>query len=111
MSGGLISLLSQPLLWAVLGVVFGPYLFFRGFRLLQRKRLIMDIPHSTVRAAALGCVELSGRAVGPYELVAPLSKSNCLYHRITIESNPEGDLRRQADKADMQATSIPPLPL
>jgi hypothetical protein len=98
MSGGLISLLSQPLLWAVLGVVFGPYLFFRGFRLLQRKRLIMDIPRSTVRAAALGCVEVSGRAVGPYELIAPLSKANCLYYRIAIESNPEGDLRRRTQE-------------
>jgi hypothetical protein len=95
MSPVLISLLGQPLLWAALGVVFGPYLFFRGFRLLQRKRLIMDIPRSTVRASALGCVEVSGRAVGPYKLVAALSKADCLYYRIAIESNPEGDLRRR----------------
>ena len=98
MNCGLISLLSPPLLWAVFGVVFGPYLFLRGFRLLQRKRLIMDIPPSTVRASALGCVEVSGRAVGPYKLVAPLSKADCLYYRIAIESNPEGDLRRRTQE-------------
>jgi len=34
-----IWLLSQPLFWAVISVVFGPYFFWRGFRLLQRKRL------------------------------------------------------------------------
>jgi hypothetical protein len=90
-----IWLLSQPLFWAVIGVVSGPYFFWRGFLLLQRKRLLMDIPRSTVRAAALGCVEVSGRAVGPYTLVAPLSHADCLYYRLAIESNPEGDLRKR----------------
>jgi hypothetical protein len=65
----LIWLLSHPLSWAALGLVIGPYLFYRGFRLLQRKRLILDIPRSAVRAAAMGGVEVSGQAVGPYTLV------------------------------------------
>jgi hypothetical protein len=90
----LIWLLSQPLLWAWLGVTLGPYSFWRGFLLLQRKRLIMDTPRSTVRAAALGRVQISGKAVGPYTLVAPLSHSDCLYYRLVIESNPQGDLRK-----------------
>ena len=81
-SGGLrqlISLLSQPLFWAVLGIVVGPYLFYLGFRLFQRKRLILDIPRSSVLAAAIGAVEVCGKAVGPYTLVSPLqSKSTFL---------------------------------
>jgi hypothetical protein len=89
----LIWLLSQPLFWAGLGVTLGPYFFWRGFRLLQRKRLIMDTPRSTIRAAALGPVELTGRAVGAYTLVAPLSHTDCFYYRLVIESNPQGDLR------------------
>jgi len=88
----LIWLLSQPLFWAVLGVVFGPYLFFRGFRVLQLKRAIMNVPRSTVRGAALGPVEISGKAVGPYTLIAPLSQSDCLYYRLMVESNPSHDL-------------------
>jgi hypothetical protein len=88
-------LLNQPLFWAALGVVFGPVLFVRGFRLLQRQRLIADTPRSTVRAAALGPVEVSGRAVGPYTLVAPLSQTDCLYYRVVVESNPQGDLRNR----------------
>ncbi|MGA9979870.1 MAG: hypothetical protein WBQ08_14700 [Candidatus Sulfotelmatobacter sp.] len=98
MSRSLIWLLSQPLFWAVLSVVLGPYFFLRGFALLHRKRLVMDIPRSTVRAAALGSVELTGRAVGPYALVAPLSKADCLYYRIAIESNPQGDLRKRTQE-------------
>ena len=90
----LIWLLSQPMFWAVLGVALGPYFFWRGFRLLQRKRLIMDTPRCSIRAAALGRVELSGRAVGPYTVVAPMSHADCLYYRLVIESNPQGDLDR-----------------
>src|SRR5258708_39797594 len=74
--------LSQPLLWAVLGVLFGPYLFLRGFRELRLKRLIKDIPRSSIRGAALGPVEVSGKAVGPYTLVAPVSKMECLAYWI-----------------------------
>jgi len=88
-------LLNQPLFWAVLGLLFGPVLFVRGFRLLQRQRRIADTPRSTVRAAALGPIEVSGRAVGPYTLVAPLSKTDCLYYRLKVESNPQGDLRNR----------------
>jgi len=42
----LIWLLSQPLFWAVLGVVGAPYLFYYGFHLLQLKRRIMNVPRS-----------------------------------------------------------------
>ncbi len=88
-----IWLVSQPLFWAVLGLTLGPYFFWRGFLLLQRKRLIMDTPRSTIRAAALGPVEITGKVVGPYTLVAPLSHADCFYYRLVIESNPQGDLR------------------
>lgn len=84
-------LLSQRLLWAALAVVVGPAAFVRGFRLLERKRLIMDIPRSTIRSAALGPIEISGTAVGPYTLVAPISRSDCLYYRVAVQSNPKGD--------------------
>jgi hypothetical protein len=95
MSRLIIWLLSQPLFWAALGVVFGPVFFLRGFRLLQRKRLIMDVPRSTVRAAAVGPVEVTGKAVGPYTLVSPLSQTDCLYYRVVVESNPKCDLHNK----------------
>jgi hypothetical protein len=38
------------------------YFFWRGFRVLQRKRLVMDTPRSTIRAAALGSVEAAERS-------------------------------------------------
>jgi len=55
----------------------------------------MDTPRSMIRAAALGPVEVSGKAVGPYTLVAPLSQCDCLYYRMVVESNPRGDLQEK----------------
>ena len=37
----------------LLGAGAGLYLFYHGFRLLQRKRLIMDTPSSKIRSAAM----------------------------------------------------------
>jgi hypothetical protein len=91
-------LLSQPLFWAVLGIGLGPYVFFRGFRLLQLKRRIMGVPRSTIRAAAIGPVEVSGTVVGPYTLIAPLSQHDCLYYRLKIQSNPHHDLANKIHK-------------
>jgi hypothetical protein len=85
--------LSQPLFWAALGAVCGPYLFFRGFRLLQLKRLLMDVPRSSIHAAALGPVEVSGKAVGPYTVVSPFSRSNCLYYRVVKRSAGQTNIR------------------
>jgi hypothetical protein len=89
----LIWILSQPLFWAVTGILVGPYMFYRGFRLLQLKRRISNVPRSTIRAAAVGPVEVSGTAMGPYTLVSPLSQCDCLYYRLVVESNPQGDLK------------------
>jgi len=91
-------LLSQPLFWAALGVVGGPYLFLRGFQALQLKRQIMNVPRSTIRGAALGPVELSGKAVGPYTLVAPMTKVECLCYWLVAESNSLGPLSSASDK-------------
>ena len=80
----LLALLSQPMFWAVLGILVGPYLFYRGFALYRRKRFIADIPRCSIRSAAIGAVEVSGKAVGPYTLVAPLTQRDCLYYRVVI---------------------------
>ncbi|MGA9798872.1 MAG: GIDE domain-containing protein [Terriglobales bacterium] len=73
--------LQSPLVWGIAGIAIGVFLFFRGFPFLKRKQLIQDIPTSTVRGASLGAVEVSGRVVGPYTLIAPLSETDCFYYR------------------------------
>lgn len=78
--------LNDPLVWGPVGGALGTYLFVRGFLLLKRKRLLINTPRSSVRAAALGPVEVSGEATGPYTLVSPLSLCDCYYYRVVTTS-------------------------
>jgi hypothetical protein len=64
---------------AFVGAFAGVYLFYRGFRLLQRKRLILNTPASKIRSAAMGLVEINGLAVGPYTMLAPITGVPCFY--------------------------------
>ena len=75
---------AKMVLYAGLGFVFGIILFVRGFRLLQRKRLIMDTPNSHVRSAAIGLVELSGLAVGPNTITSPITMRPSFYYRTAL---------------------------
>lgn len=59
-------------------------LFFYGFRLLQRRRLILDTPFSKIRSAALGMVEISGLATGPYTMPAPITGRASYYYRTLV---------------------------
>ena len=70
--------------WPAAGTVVGIYLFCHGFVLLQRKRLIMNTPSSKIRSAAMGLVEISGLATGPYTLTAPITGVPCYYYRTLV---------------------------
>src|SRR5467141_1545331 len=72
------------LIWCVVGLCAGLYLFFQGFRMLQRRHLILDTPISKIRSAPMGIVELSGLAVGPYTMVAPVTARPCYYDRTVV---------------------------
>jgi len=70
-------------LLSAVAILGGLYLFFRGFRLLVRKRLFLNTPTSKIRSASLGLVEISGVATGPYTLPAPISGVPCFLYRTT----------------------------
>ena len=64
---------SGLLIWCAIGFCAGIALFLYGFRLLQRRRLILEIPFSKIRSASVGMVEIKGLATGPYSMVAPIT--------------------------------------
>ena len=75
---------GRPIAWCVIGICVGIYLFVQGFRLLQRRQLILNTPVSKIRSASMGMVELSGLAVGPYTLVAPVTEHPCYFYRTLV---------------------------
>jgi E3 Ubiquitin ligase len=78
-------ILNEKLEFALIaGVCAGIYLFCHGFRLLQRRRLILNTPFSKIRSASLGLVEVSGLAAGPYTIRAPITAMPCYYHRTVV---------------------------
>ena len=86
---------------AVIGALAGVYLFYHGFRLLQRKRLITDTPASKIRSASMGLVEVSGLAVGPYTLTAPITGLPCYHYRtVAWEWKQEGKNKQWVKVAD-----------
>jgi hypothetical protein len=74
---------TDGIIIAAIGALAGVYVFYRGFRLLQRKRLILNTPSSKIRSASMGLVEISGLAAGPYTMLAPITGAPCFYFRTT----------------------------
>ncbi|MEK6567962.1 MAG: GIDE domain-containing protein, partial [Candidatus Omnitrophota bacterium] len=71
--------------WAAFGFGFGIWSFFWGFTRLRRKRLIENIPTSTIRGMAMGLVELTGKARRVKTLRGPLSGFDCVAYRYLVE--------------------------
>ena len=93
--------------WAALGACGGVYLFYRGFRMLARKRLIMDTPASKVRSAAMGLVEVSGLAVGPYTMNAPITGQACYYYRTTAWQLKQSGKNKEWEKVADESLHVP----
>jgi E3 Ubiquitin ligase len=95
------------LFWCVIGLLAGIYLFVQGFRLLQRRHLILNTPVSKIRSASLGMVELSGLAVGPYTMVAPITERPCYYYRTLAWEWKQSGKNKQWVKVASECTHVP----
>ncbi|MBL7084538.1 MAG: hypothetical protein ISS43_00325 [Candidatus Omnitrophica bacterium] len=76
---------SRDIGYAIFGFFFGIWGFFWGFKRLRRKRLIENIPTSTIRGLAMGLVELSGRAEKTNVLKSPLTNTECILYKYLVE--------------------------
>lgn len=63
----------------------GIWSFFWGFMRLRRKRLIENIPTSTIRGLALGLVEIIGKAGKTSPLKTPFTNTECVFYKYTVE--------------------------
>jgi hypothetical protein len=71
------------MIWPAAGIFIGICGFVLGFRVLKRKRLILNTPASKIRSASMGLVEISGMASGPHVVTSPLKQIECYYYRST----------------------------
>jgi len=94
-------------IWAAIGACAGVYLFYHGFRMLGRKRLIMNTPASKVRSASMGLVEVSGLAVGPYTMNAPITGEPCYYYRTMAWQLKQSGKNKQWEKVADESLHVP----
>ncbi|MFH1655832.1 MAG: GIDE domain-containing protein [Candidatus Omnitrophota bacterium] len=71
--------------YALFGFGFGIWSFFWGFKRLRRKRIIENIPTSTIRGLAIGLTEIIGEAKKTASLKSPLTQMECVFYRYTAE--------------------------
>lgn len=68
------------------GAAIGFYMYFDGFKIWRKKRLIQNTPKSKIRSLALGLVELNGKAKCYKEpFKAPFSGKECVFYKYYIE--------------------------
>jgi hypothetical protein len=93
--------------YCVIGICAGVYLFVQGFRLLQRRHLILDTPVSKIRSASMGMVELNGLAVGPCTVIAPITGRPCYYHRTLAWEWKQSGKNKRWVKVAAESTHVP----
>ena len=74
-------LFVNPVTWFLGGAVW----FGLGFRHYRHRLTIQDTPQSKIDAAAIGLVEVSGRARSSTPITAPISGKPCVYWRAKVD--------------------------
>ena len=98
---------GKIVVWAMIGAAAGVYLFFRGFRMLQFKRLVLNTPLSKVRSASMGLVEVSGMAIGPQTIPAGITGDPCYYYRATAWELRQSGNSRQWKQVASESLFVP----
>lgn len=93
--------------WSIVGAAVGVFLFFRGFKMLQLKRLIQNTPTSKVRSASMGLVELSGMPVGPSTIPAGITGDPCYYYRATAWERTQSGNSSQWNQVAQESLFVP----
>lgn len=84
----------------------GLYLFLSGFRLLARQYQLLTTSASTIRGAALGLIEIHGKAAGPHIMPAPITGKPCFLYRTTAWRQRK-DKRLEWEKVAEETRHVP----
>ena len=98
---------TGPWVMEAAGAGAGIYFFIRGFLILQRRQLIRNTPASKVRSASLGLVEVSGLAVGPYTMSAPITGASCYCYRTVAWRLEQAGRNKEWKKVAEESLHVP----
>jgi hypothetical protein len=69
----------------VIGIGFGLYSFWKGFRTFREFRVVEDTPEIPIRSVSMGLVRVHGKADGQQQILSPVSRSSCFFYKVDIE--------------------------
>lgn len=103
----LASWTGRPTWFAVAALPAGLLLMTHGLVLFDRKRRVEDIPTSRIRSAAIGPVEIHGRARAGRPLRTPFSLMPCVWYdyRLVIQEPGSGAALSPGGHVLLQATN------
>lgn len=109
MSTGLLQFISNNhlTLMACFAAAAGLCLFLLGFQLFARKQSLGHISSSTVLNAASGLTAISGMAVGPHTLSAPITGRSCYLYQTTAWQQSESGRKRKWEKVAEEILHLP----
>ena len=76
---------SSAVVFGIVFIIGGFFVFFQGFKLLKLKRKISDLATSKIRSLAMGLVELSGIAKASQTLFDPIYMQPCAYYNVKVQ--------------------------
>lgn len=74
--------------------------YWGAFACLRLKRWVEQTPTSRLRSLAMGLVEVRGRAVRRYGLVAPMTQSACVWYRLRKYRRDSNNRWQQSSESD-----------
>jgi hypothetical protein len=89
-------------IWYIFSVAvafFGFILFFTGFRRLNLKRIVEDMPISKIISMAPGLVKIRGKVLPEKMITAPFSKRACVFYKTARYSSPLLYFFREVEKS------------
>ena len=85
----------------------GIYYFLHGFHLFARGRSLGHIPASKICGASQGPAAVSGMAIGPYSLTAPITGDRCFLYQTTVWQQSEANRSREWKKVAEETLHLP----
>lgn len=67
------------------GIGFGLYSFFKGFRVYREYRVVEDTPETPIRSVAMGLSRVHGKAAGDERVTSPVTRTPCYFYKVDIE--------------------------
>jgi len=93
----------------MVGMVVGLFCFGKGLRIYRQHRVLADTPESSIRAMAMGFVEVHGKAKpADGRLVnSPVTRTPCVFYKVDIKGFVEGQGGRRLSHHWTDANGVP----